>query len=180
MNVLYIGVDNPIEISAAGIPSAQVKVSMDGGNISRTANGTYNATVQTPGKAFIKVSAPGITYSKEYRVKRIPDPTPLLGGTLRGGAVGNGTFKGHTSLLPILQDFDFDARCNMAGFTLVRVAKRQDPEIAPNSGATISGNARAIQNKAVPGDKFVFQDIKCKCPGDVAARNLGQLVFDIQ
>jgi GldM C-terminal domain len=79
-----------------------------------------------------------------------------------------------------LKDFDFDAKCQMAGFTLVRVAKRQDPEVAANSGATIGGNAKAIQSKANPGDKYIFQDIKCKCPGDGAARNLGQLVFEVQ
>ena len=33
MNVMYVGVDNPIEISAAGIPTAQIKVSMDGGSL---------------------------------------------------------------------------------------------------------------------------------------------------
>ncbi|HRO07739.1 MAG TPA: GldM family protein [Saprospiraceae bacterium] len=180
MNVLYVGVDNPIEISAAGIPTAQIKVSMDGGSLSRNGDGTYTANVSTPGKANIRVTAPGINYTKEYRVKRIPDPIPMLGGTLQGGAIGNGTFKGHSALIPILKDFDFDAKCNMAGFTLVRVAKRQDPEPAQNSGATIQGNAKAIQSKAAPGDKYVFQDIKCKCPGDAAARNLGQLVFDVQ
>lgn len=180
MNVMYVGVDNPIEISAAGIPTAQIKVSMDGGSLTRNSDGTYNATVSSPGKATIRVSATGINYAKEYRVKRIPDPTPMLGGTLRGGGVGNGTFKAHSALIPMLIDFDFDAKCNMAGFSLVRVAKRQDPEVAANQGATISGAAKAIQSKAAPGDKFVFQDIKCKCPGDAAARNLGQLVFDIQ
>ncbi len=180
MNVFYVGVDNPVEVSAAGVASAQVKVSLDGGSINKNGDGTYTVNVNTPGKATVRVSAPGVNYSKEYRVKRIPDPSPLLGGVAPGGGIGNGTFKGHTSLLPILKDFDFEARCNMAGFTLVRVAKRQDPEVAPNQGATIGGAARAIQTKANPGDKYVFQDIKCKCPGDAAARNLGQLVFDIQ
>lgn len=180
MNVFYMGVDNPVEVSAAGVPSAQIKVSMDGGNITKNGDGTYNVTVNSPGKANIKVSAPGVSASKEYRVKRIPDPVPLLGGTLQGGGIGNGTFKGHTALIPILKDFEFDAKCNMAGFTLVRVAKRQDPEVAANQGASIQGAAKAIQAKANPGDKFVFQEIKCKCPGDAAARNLGQLVFDIQ
>ena len=63
---------------------------------------------------------------------------------------------------------------------MVRIAKRQDPEFAPNQGAKIAGQAATLQNKAVPGDKYFFQDIKCKCPGDPAERNLGQLVFDIQ
>jgi hypothetical protein len=31
MNVFYMGVDNPVEVSAAGVPSGQIKVSMDGG-----------------------------------------------------------------------------------------------------------------------------------------------------
>ena len=81
--------------------------------------------------------------------------------------------------LPI-QLLYFDARCNIGSFVLVRVAKRQDPEFAPNRGPRMEGQAAALQAKAVPGDKFLFQEIKCKCPGDPAERNLGQLVFDIQ
>ncbi|MBC7884455.1 MAG: hypothetical protein H7X99_03225 [Saprospiraceae bacterium] len=181
MNVFYIGVDNPVEVSAAGVPSAQIKVSMTGGDISRNGDGTYTVRVPgPPGKALITVTAPGMSGSKEYRVKRIPDPVPMLGGKERGGRVGNGTFKGYSGLIPILENFDFEARCNLAGFTLVRVAKRQDPEYSPNKGAKIDGPAAALQAKANPGDKFIFQDIRCKCPGDVADRNLGQLVFDIQ
>lgn len=179
MNVFYIGVDNPVAVSAAGVPSAQIKVSMDGGSIERK-DGIYNVRVNSPGKAVVRVAAPGVTYSKEYKVKRIPDPIPMLGGTQQGGSIGNGSFKAHSALIPMLKDFDFDAKCQMAGYTLVRVAKRQDPEVASNSGATIAGNAKSIQNKANPGDRFIFQDIKCKCPGDAAARNLGQLVFEVQ
>ena len=80
----------------------------------------------------------------------------------------------------MLDNFDFEAKCNLAGFTLTRVAKRQDPESSANRGAKIEGAAASLQGKATPGDKFIFQDIKCKCPGDVADRQLGQLVFDIQ
>ena len=182
MNVFYIGVDNPVEVSAAGVPSAQIKVSMTGGDISRNGDGTFTARVQGPQgqKAVVNVSAPGMNGSKEFRIKRIPDPTPMLGGRERGGKIGNGTFKALDAMIPILEGFDFDAKCNLAGFTLVRVAKRQDPETAPNRGARIEGTAGSLQNKAQPGDKYIFQDVKCKCPGDVADRNLGQLVFDIQ
>jgi gliding motility-associated protein GldM len=182
MNVFYIGVDNPVEVSAAGVPSAQIKVSMSGGDISKNSDGTYTARPTSgPGsKAIVSVSAPGMNGSKEFRIKRIPDPTPLLGGRENGGRIGNGTFKGYSALIPLLEAFDFDAKCNLGGFTLVRVAKRQDPEFAPNKGARIDGQAGVLQGKANPGDKYIFQDIKCRCPGDVADRNLGQLVFDIQ
>lgn len=179
MNVFYIGVDNPVEVSAAGVSSGQIKVGMDGGDISRNSDGTYTVRVSRQGEATINVSAPNLNGSKKFRVKRIPDPVPMLGGKERGGRIGNGTFKAHEGLVPVLEGFDFDARCNIAGFNLVRVAKRQDPESQPNPGARIGGGAAALRQKAAPGDKFVFQDIRCKCPGDVADRNLGQLVFDI-
>jgi hypothetical protein len=68
-------------------------------DISKNNDGTFNVKVNSPGKAVVKVSAPGVSASKEYRVKRIPDPVPLLGGTLQGGGIGNGTFKGQTALI---------------------------------------------------------------------------------
>ncbi|MBK8055794.1 MAG: gliding motility protein GldM [Saprospiraceae bacterium] len=182
MNVFYLGVDNPVEVSAAGVPSAQIKVSMTGGEISRNGDGTY--TVRPSGaqgsQAVVSVSAPGMSGSKTFRIKRIPDPKPLLGGKEQPIKIGNGTFKGYSALIPILENFDFEAKCNLGGFTLVRVPKRLDAEFAPNRGARIEGQAATLQSKAVPGDRFIFQDIKCKCPGDAVDRNLGQLVFDIQ
>ncbi|MBK9254735.1 MAG: hypothetical protein IPM42_04545 [Saprospiraceae bacterium] len=182
MNVFYMGVENPVEVSAAGVPSAQINVSMSGGTISKNSDGTYNVKVPGPhgSKAMITVSAPGISATKEYRVKKIPDPVPTLGPKERGGRIGNGTFKGLGGLVPTLDGFDFDAKCNIGSFLLVRIAKRQDPEFAPNTGPKLVGQAAGLQAKAVPGDKFIFQDIKCKCPGDVAERNLGTLAFDVQ
>ena len=181
MNVFYMGVENPVEISAAGVPSAQVNATMTGGSISKNSDGTYNVTVPGPhgSKATINVSAPGISASKEYRVKKIPDPVPTLGPQERGGRIGNGTFKGLGGLVPTLENFDFDAKCVIGSFLLVRIAKRQDPEFAPNQGPKLAGQAAALQAKAVPGDKYIFQDIKCKCPGDAAERNLGTMAFDV-
>jgi gliding motility-associated protein GldM len=182
MNVFYIGVANPVAVSAAGVPSAQVKVSMTGGSIERGGDGNYVVRVQGPhgSNASITVSAPGVTQSFPFRIKKIPDPVPSLGPKERGGKIGNGTFKGLGGLVPTLENFDFEARCDIVGFQLVRVAKRQDPEFASNGGARISGATQNLQNKATPGDKYFFQDIKCKCPGDPGTRDLGQLVFDVQ
>jgi gliding motility-associated protein GldM len=181
MNVFYMGVDNPVAVSAAGVPSAQVKVSMTGGDISR-ADGNYVVRVQGPsgGNASVTVSAPGVSQSFPFRIKKIPDPVPTLGPNEKGGKIGNGTFKGLGGLVPTLKDFDFDARCVITGFQLVRVAKRQDPEPSTNRGGKLEGQSYTLQQKAAPGDKYFFQDVRCKCPGDANDRNLGQLVFDVQ
>jgi gliding motility-associated protein GldM len=186
MNVFYLGVDNPVEISAAGVPSNQIKVSMSGaggGTINRNADGTFNVKVTKPTRndefAKINVSAPGMNASKDFRVKRIPDPTPMLGNE-KGGTIGNGTFKAYPGIFPKLEGFDFDAKCDITEFLLVRAARRQDPEFSKVGGGRYDPKAQSLVDKATPGDKYIFQNIKCKCPGDPVARDLGQLVFDIK
>lgn len=185
MNVFYIGVDNPVEVSVAGVASSQVNVSMGGsggGSISKNSDGTYNVRVKqpTPNGQFAKINltAPGFSASKDFRVKRIPDPVPMLSKS-RGGKMGSGTFKVQGGVSPVLQGFDFDAKCDIAGFTVVRVPRRQDPEIAINPGGSYKGDAQRVINKAVPGDRYFFENIKCKCPGDPAARDLGTMSFVI-
>ena len=94
--------------------------------------------------------------------------------------MGNGTFKAQRGVIAALDNFDFDARCNIMGFNLVRVAKRQDPEMAVNRGGTYGGEAKALVNKAKPGDKYFFENVKAKCPGDPAGRKINDMVFNIK
>ncbi len=186
MNVFYIGVDNPVEVSAAGVSSNNINVSMSGageGKIRRGPDGTFivNVGKQTRVGEFAKVnvSAPGISVSKDFRVKRIPDPVPTLSGK-QGGSMGNGEFRAQGALIPTLEGFDFDARCSIVGFTMIRSAKREDPQTALNKGGKFGQQAGALKTMAKPGDIFVFDNIKCKCPGDVANRTLPSIVYKIQ
>jgi len=180
MNVFYIGVDNPVEISAAGVPSNKVQVSMDGGTIKRNGDGTYNVRATAPSNnAKVNVSAPGMTASKSFRVKRIPDPVPKL-SKKRGGVISPGEFKAQPGVLPVLENFDFDTKCNIRGFRLVRVAPRSDAEIRPNRGGKYGADAKALIAKAKPGDRYFFEDIKCECPGDKGPRDLGGMNFMIR
>lgn len=182
MNVFYIGVDNPVEISAAGVPSNQIKVGMNGGggSIKRNGDGTYNVRVTTPTKdAKVTVNAPGMNASKSFRVKKIPDPVPMLSKS-PGGTMAPGTFKAQPGVLPVLKGFDFEARCKIKGFRLVRVAQRQDAEISVNAGGKYSGQAASLVKKASPGDRYFFEDIKAICPGDKGARDIGTMSFNIR
>ncbi len=185
MNVLYIGVDNPIEISAAGVNSNNIKVNISGGggNIKRKGDGTYNVRVTQPtpkgSDAKISVTAGKMNVSKPFRVKRIPDPIPKL-GKKRGGKMSAGEMKIQPGVFPVLEGFDFEARCNISGFRVVRVAKRSDPIIKVNRGGKFVPEVRSVLAKAKPGDKFYFEDIKCKCPGDNTNRPLGTMSFTIK
>ncbi len=74
MNVLYIGVENPIKIAVAGIDYTDLDVSIDKGNIVG-GNGEYIVKVFEPGIAILKISHKGVVLDeKKFRVKRIPNP----------------------------------------------------------------------------------------------------------
>jgi gliding motility-associated protein GldM len=182
MNVFYIGVDNPISVSAAGVSSNEVRVSGSGSGISVNGaggGGKYNVRVTTPGDASLTVSGGGASQTFKYRVKRIPDPTPQI-GKKKGGQFGNGEFKAQGGIAAVLENFDFDVKCEMVGFEFTYLAKRQDAVTATNSGARWGSQAAAMVEKAKPGDAYFFDDIKCKCPGDVAARNIGSIAVKIR
>ena len=187
MNVFYVGVDNPVEVSASGISSNQMKVSMSGaggGTIKRNPDGTYTVRVTTPTKykeyAYVNVSAPGIEpVKKAFRVKRIPTPVAKLGDKV-SGYMKSGVFKAHRGIIPKLENFDFDTRCHILGFRLVRVARRSDPEIETNKGGKYVPKVLKLVQKAKPGDRYFFENVRCKCPGDKAARELNPLTFTIK
>lgn len=183
MNVFYIGVDNPVEVAVAGVNSNKIKASCSGSGCSmRKAGQGYNVTVTNPGKAKITVGGEGFTSTFDFRVKRIPTPSPSFNPNEvdAGGKMGNGSFKGRRGIFAVLENFDFEAKCKIQGFELTRVPKRQDPVRAANSGPTYSGRVANLVQAAKPGDTFYFDNIKARCPGDKAGRKLTPMVWSIE
>ncbi len=177
MNVFYIGVDNPITVSAAGVSSNALRVSCNGCNLSGSGN-TRVVTVDRPGEVSVVVSGEGLNSTFPFRAKRIPDPVPQLGRS-KGGSMGNGEFKAQGGVLAVLEGFDFDAKCAIQGFNIVRVPKRQDAIQNVNAGARYDDKSTRLVQAATPGDIYYFENIKAKCPGDQAGRPLGTMVFNI-
>ncbi len=185
MNVFYIGVDNPVTVSAAGVPSNQVNVGMSGageGKIARKPDGTFNVIVGQATRrdeyAYVNVSAPGLSEKREFRVKPIPNPVAKLSSSM-GGVMSSGEFKAQRGLFAVLENFDFDAKCEILGYTLVRVPRRQDPQMETNQGGSYNGNPKELVLQAKAGDTYYFENVKAKCPGDRAGRDINQLVFKI-
>jgi gliding motility-associated protein GldM len=183
MNVFYIGVPNPVSVAAAGVSSNELKVSCSGASLTGSgSNYVVNAT--TPGEATISVSGGGLNQTFKFRVKRIPDPFAQLPSNdrsyNRGGSVGNGTMKAMSSLVAVLEGFDFDAKCAIQSFDFTYLAKRQDPVTYPNSGGSFNGNVTGAIGKSKPGDVLYFDNVKGRCPGDNAGRDLNSLVLKIK
>ncbi len=181
MNVFYIGVDNPVSVAAAGVSSNDLRVSCTGANISGSGS-NYIVRGTTPGEANITVSGGGLNQSFKFRVKRIPDPVAQLGiGKIaKGGAMPNGEFKAQQGLVAMLEGFDFDARCEIQSYNLTYVAKRQDPVTYPNQGSRYNSNNSSLVGRAKPGDMYYFDEVKARCPGDQAGRQINSIVFSIK
>lgn len=180
-NVFYIGLDNPVSIVVRGVPEEQVKIEAKGISLIYNSGDHYTVRASEPGDARIFVSGPGMERLEfRYRVKRIPDPVVLLGARHRSRTIGNGEFKAQNGLVMVLENFDFDVRCEVLGYELTYLASRHEPITVSNQGGRYNPAARELVNKARPGDVYFFSDIKCKCPGDATGRLMGDLVFRIK
>ena len=181
MNVFYIGVDNPVSVSAAGVSSNDLKVTASGVTLNADGKSHYIVKATTPGEAKITLQGGGLpATSFTYKVKRIPDPIAMLGAKKQPSLMGNGEFKAQGGIAAVLEGFDFDAKCEIQGYKVSYVAKRQDPVEKTNSGARYNGDVSDLINKAKPGDIYYFDDVKARCPGDAAGRSLNSLVFKIK
>ena len=181
MNVFYVGVNNPVAISAAGVASREVVVQAEGVNLTKLGHGKYMAKPTRPGTAKITVSGGGLEPTVfNYRVKPIPTPLPKLDGRKTGGTISPGEFKIYTSLRAELENFDFDARCRITEFELTRVPRNDDAFSARNSGEQFSAEVKRMTGLAKRGDTYYFEKIRAKCPGDNITRKLSSMVFRIR
>lgn len=163
MNVLYIGVNNPISVSAPGTPTNKIKVNMSGGSISGS-GGKYNVRVSSPGTARISVSAevaPGKTQTlstTEFRVKRIPDPIAQFAGKT-GGSMATVAIKAQNAIFAKLDNFDFDASFKVTKFTLIIAKPRADAIVLSTSGNQLNSSMRSAMNGIGPGTRVIFDNI---------------------
>ena len=183
MNVFYIGVDNPVSISAPGVMPANLMPSMSAGNISGT-SGKYTVKVVQPGEVTVDVrgkgpdgKASGILGSSKFRVKYVPDPVATIGG-LASGQVGTAQFKAQGGMIALLKDFVFDLRFEIQSFRMIYIAPRQDPQVVTVTGPIYSGPAAAIIRGAKPGDRFIFDDVKAIGP-DRVTRILNTITYGL-
>lgn len=177
MNVFYIGVDNPIEVSAAGVKGQDMSVSVSGGNISGS-GGAYVVRVSTAGEATVNVSAKGKPLtSKKFRVKMIPDPIAKVGGK-NGGRMSSAEMRVQNGLAAVLENFDFDAKFEVISYQVTFVAKRQDPVSAVCNGAYFNSQVQSFQKDMKPGDTVYFEEIRVKGP-DGTTRRIPGIVFQL-
>lgn len=179
MNVVYMGVDNPVMVSAGSAGKEKMNVSFTGGAITSAGGDRYIIKPSKMGPAEIKITVEGKTSSFPLRVKSLPDPTAMVGAN-KGGAMPAAQFKAMGGLLAKLMDSEFDAKYEVVSYVVgANGGAFPTYQQAANDGARWTGGAATIINKATPGSSVFFDEIRVKGP-DGKMRNLPGIFFNLK
>ena len=172
MNVLYIGLENPMSISVPGVTPGNTSVSAGAGiTLVKKGDGKYVATVSAGQKeSTISVSAkmPDGTSKRmgeqKFRIKTVPKPVAQL-GTLISGAYNKGEIGMQSFLYAYLDGFVFDGvKFTVTKYQVIFMPKRgymEEQSVSGNGTAAI----KTFANKAKTGDMLVIQGIRATGPG---------------
>jgi hypothetical protein len=188
MNILYVGVDNPVTISVIGINSNDIEVSvsdLDGATISG-GNSKYIIKVnqQTVDNKFcyldVKNYKTGQNYgSFPFRVKRIPDPKANLNGKI-DATLTERELKSQNAIELKIEDFDFDVKCKILEYTVWFTEPGKVAVSFVNSGEKFNSKTKEMIKKAVSGAQYRFSNIKCNCQGDTTPRTVNSIYIQIK
>ncbi len=185
MNVLYIGVDNPVKIAAAGFESDELEVSIDNGTISGK-DGEYLIRPSSPGRATLIVRSNGEEFQKtEFRVKEVPDPVAAIESENRklsfsGGSISKEELLAAGGLQVQLRNFDYDLSFKVVSFVLSATVPNSlvVREEISNSDRFSDTQVNLI-NSLIMNQKLMFEEIIAVGP-DGTKRKLNSMVFTIK
>jgi gliding motility-associated protein GldM len=160
MNVLYRGVDNPLEISVPGVDPSNLIVS--GTGVKKSGSGYMADVTRNKGgelKISVSVREGDKTKnmgSKIFRVKNLPDAAGSIFGKTEGLMSANLIKKAKVEAK--FNNFDFELPLKVTSFQIIV------PPFAPIDckGNTLNSNARAALDKAKPGTPVIIRNIRAK------------------
>ena len=135
MNVFYIGVPNPVSISAAGFANSDLQPSCSGGSLSKGADGyVVNIPIgTTPTKdatsgPFCTISVSGkmpdgshksLGQPSKFRIKRVPDPTCYVANKKGDIDISKAQLSIATQVQARMDGFDFELSYTVTSFEMV-------------------------------------------------------------
>ncbi len=168
VKALYIGLENPLTISGGTKGDEAVQAQISQGSVDKKGGGKYMAKVENPGKATLRVTVDGKPTDFEFKVKRVPDPTPMV-GQFGGGTVSVNAFKANVGVRADLKDFVFEnVTYTVTGFTIVCTGKGFEttgPKFAIVKGtAYFSSEAKQYIEMCKAGSSVNITDITVSGP----------------
>jgi hypothetical protein len=162
MNVLYIGIDNPVSVAASAGNDEKVTVAMNGGGgvVSKIGTGLYNVRVSDiTDDCQLKVYVDGkLAGTSTFRVRRLPTPVGTVGGFSSGSNVNANAFRLQAGLGLYVKDFPFEIKYEVLGFTLTVDDDKGNIHEAVCKGGQFSSQAKHIIEQYVKPGRLVTID----------------------
>ncbi len=182
MNVFYVGVDNPVSISVAGIPDSEIKPFITNASIIKQRSGEYFVRPRRPGNSLITVSAEIDGKRKKigtttFRVKPLPDPVAKVAGK-GGGNISKNVLAAQSGVVAVMENFEFDLEFTITGFTVSTTDKGGYFTEVKTKGTHFSKDQYALIRSLKRNKRLNIEDIKAIGP-DGKMRDLPPIVFKI-
>jgi gliding motility-associated protein GldM len=181
MNVFYLGVDNPVEISVSGVAGNKIRATASNGVLESRGN-SFIMRAKRLGNCMISVSAEldgkwSTVGTKEFRVKAVPDPVATVNGQ-KGGMIAKNVLLAQQGVVASMPpDFDFDLKFNVTSYTVMCVVQGFVQE-KPVKGNLFTQEVKNLINNQNKGSSVYIQDIRAVGP-DGTVRNLSTINFKL-
>jgi len=176
LNVLYLGISNPIEIAVPGVTSDKVTATITNGTINKSATGWEVKPLSFSDVVITVLANNKKVTEKKFRVKAIPAPVAVFAG-ISNGAVSKNEVSNSEVLKAELKDFLWDLNFEIQSFTLAFSKDGYDKEITSKTNI-LTDEMKSIITELKRGQYITFKDIKAMGP-DGRVRDLNPLVIKI-
>jgi gliding motility-associated protein GldM len=185
MNVFYIGIPNPVSISAPGFPDDKVHVTMNAGEITGH-SGSYMVNFKPANRGKVTVTVSGelekgknkVLATKEFRVKSIPPPRVKFANK-GGGKLSAVAMKSANRIFAMLEDFEFEATFTIKHFTIYINKPRADVFVKESNSNVLTPEMQSAMNTVTPGSRVTFDNILVIGP-DGIQRALDPITFSVE
>lgn len=166
MNILYVGVENPVSISVPGIPAKDISATISSGTITSIGGGHYNVklarlerevTITVSAKIDNRVQRMG---EFKYKTRKIPSPVLKVGNLSSKKVTKDELSNAGRIRATFPEDFVFKVPpLNVRGYTISVGANDK-----PISGNTINAEAQSIIKQARKGQRVMITDVEVRLP----------------
>lgn len=176
MNVLYAGFDNPVSVSASGVPSNKISLGMTGGTLVSKGNGKYTARPAAVGQD-VTFTVTGVVNGRSqsmgsftFKVRKLPDPSPYLvigNDRFTGGRIVKSRVLGAPSVGAAIDDGLLDIPFRVLSFEAVFFDRMGNIRPEPSAGARFTEAQRELIRSLRRGQRFYISKVRVVGPDGV-------------
>jgi len=183
LNLFYVGVDNPVEISVPGVGSDKIFPTINNGTIRKEGNGFIVNPARAGQGAEISVIAEidkvkKSMGSKPFRVRTVPDPVAKVNGIKIQGPIIKNVLLAQSGVVAEMENFEFDLTFKVTEFKVNTLIGGFLSEKASKSNKFTDEQFSLIKQTS-KNQKVYIEDIKAVGP-DGSTRQLANITLTIK